>query len=349
VRKPCVRDLTPWLIGHPRGEPTPALLDLARAHRVDRLVAWRRNEIDADLRADVVVDEMQVRELNRVLAALDAEGLDPIVMKGAALAHSHYEQSWMRPRLDADLLIPVDAKAHAFNTLRRLGYTQPPVASGSLVSHQAMFVGPGATGYPHVLDVHWRVLNPPLVADVLSYDELRSRACQLSVRGQRMLTPSPPDALVLACVHRAAHHHGVDDLLWILDVHLIAGRLTPVDWRSVVDAAARRRVAAICRAGIQRSIDLFETAVPGHVVDQLDSLLADEPSAIYLKPRLTRFNQLCVDVRALGVRAGLRLVREHVAPTPSYMRRRYGMPSPLQLPALYARRAVRGAVRWFRS
>ena len=117
----------------------------------------------------------------------------------------------------------------------------------------------------------------------------------------------------------------------------------------MVGVAARSRVAAICHAALQLSSSLFETPVPGDVVDQLDRLMANEPSAVYLRPRLTRFDHLCVDVRALGPRAGLRLVGEHLAPPPSYMRRRFDVRSRLQLPALYARRVVRGAVRWFRD
>ena len=36
---------------------------------------------------------------------------------------------------------------------------------------------------------------------------------------------APVNALVLACIHRLAHHQGRDRLVWLYDIHLLAGRL----------------------------------------------------------------------------------------------------------------------------
>jgi len=50
--------------------------------------------------------ELQQRtELVRVLAALTAAGMAPLILKGTALAYSHYASSMLRPRADCDLLV----------------------------------------------------------------------------------------------------------------------------------------------------------------------------------------------------------------------------------------------------
>ena len=97
----------------PAGTAGESVLEYARRHRVDRLVAWRAKRIDDALRFEVVLDQLYVRELNRVLAALEDHGVFPIVFKGAAIAHTHYEASWHRPRVDADVLIPADQRERA--------------------------------------------------------------------------------------------------------------------------------------------------------------------------------------------------------------------------------------------
>src|SRR5512132_3549963 len=170
----------------PAGEAGDRLQDLARRHRVDRLLAQCASRSTdgtevrltpdttgaAALRRDILLDAVRVHELGRVANALEAAGIGPIVFKGAALAHTHYSESWLRPRLDADLLVADTDRARAAEVFESLGYDRPPIASGDLVSYQAMFVRTDAFGIEHVVDLHWRMANPQLVARALSYAEL---------------------------------------------------------------------------------------------------------------------------------------------------------------------------------
>ena len=68
-----------------------------------------------EMRAAAVDDVARTRELVRVAGALEGAGCRPIVFKGAALAHTHYRQPWLRPRLDVDVLV-----AERGRTKRRL-------------------------------------------------------------------------------------------------------------------------------------------------------------------------------------------------------------------------------------
>ena len=155
----------------PVGDERDRLFATARANRVDRLLAWRTGQISDELRAAAILDEVDIREVNRVLAALDVHGIVPLVIKGAALAHTHYEESWLRPRMDVDLLIASSQRAHVIDVLQDLGYTRPAFISGKLVMYQMPFARATATGEMH-LDVHWRVANPQIFADLPAYEEL---------------------------------------------------------------------------------------------------------------------------------------------------------------------------------
>jgi hypothetical protein len=333
----------------PLGDARDRLLAVARAHRVDRLVAWLTGQIDDEHRAAAILDEVEVRELNRVLAALETHGVEPLVLKGAALAHTHYRESWLRPRLDADLLIPDSQRQLVTDVLHDLGFVRPLLISGELVMYQMAFARLGAIGEMH-LDVHWRVANPQALAEMPKYEELASRACTVSVRGQSVRTPCPVDALSLACVHRAAHHGLSDDLIWLYDIHLLAERFSAIEWTDFVALATRKHVRSLCSNGLQAAQECFHTPIPREVISRLtDFAQGTEQSALYLRKDLTRVDRLRADLSALGLRARLRLLFEHLIPPAGYISEKYGVRHRSLLPLFYLRRVVEGFGHWPRA
>jgi hypothetical protein len=318
---------------------------LARQHRVDRLLARR----DAGAtRVDALIDQLSTSELRRVLDHLDAAGLRPLVFKGAALAHTYYRQSWMRPRLDTDILIAPDTRARAAAILCEQGYREAAVTSGSLVSYQAMFVRSAEVEVEHVIDLHWQLANPQMVAGAWSHAELIARADRVPFPGGgSMPVPSPVDSLLIACLHRAAHHADADDLIWLYDIHLIASRLDARQWDAFVEAAIDRAVAAIGVRGLRLASTHFHTPVPDTVMRQL-STATDEPSAIFLRRDLRPVDRLAADLATLGPRQRARLLREHLFPPVSFVRAKYGVQSRVVLPAMYAYRIAAGAMKWLR-
>jgi hypothetical protein len=351
-------------------DATPAerssLLWLAREHRVQHLLAWRLHRRGTDLHAwfgeaadalrqDVrhqfVVDAVRNEELTRVIAALaDADGAMPVLFKGAALAHSHYPESWLRPRLDTDLLISAPSGPGAFEVLRSLGYAQSISTSGELVTYQASFERLDGFDVAHCLDVHWKVANWQAVADVLSHEEIAARAIPLPALGPHARAACASDALVLACLHRAAHHRDSEELLWIYDIHLIARRLSDAEWTAALTIAERGAVKAICERGLRLAIDRFNTPVPIEVMRRLEHRqhgAVREPSSVYLSKNLRRVDGLMSDLRSLPVRAGTRLIAEHLFPPAEYMKKKYGVRSLRSILFAYARRIVAGLPKWF--
>ena len=328
----------------PAGEAAARLAALARRHRGDRLLPDRTVHAS---RVDALFDELSIREMTSVLNDLEAEGLEPLVLKGMALAHTHYPQSWMRPRLDTDILVAPESHERAFELLRSRGYEEPPVVSGSLVSYQAIFVRRTEVGGEHVIDLHWRIANPQIVAGVSSHAELIARANRVALSGRgSMRVPSSVDALLIACLHRAAHHADADDLIWIYDIHLIATRLEAGQWREFVKEAIDRQVAGISARGLSLAVGRFHTGVPDGVMRRLSAM--QEPSVVLLRRDLRPVDRLAIDLTALGLRQRARLLREHLFPPASYVRKKYGVQNSVILPAVYAYRILAGATRWLR-
>jgi hypothetical protein len=358
----------------PRGPEGAALIELALLHRVHLVLAWRLGLgpsalatiaedwsawLAEEMRTHALADALRTRELARVVTALDSAGLAPIVFKGAALAHTHYAASWLRPRIDTDVLVAPGSQDAAVRVLAALGYTTPPFVEGEFVMYQRPLVRSGTYpgGYPgglagdDVIDLHWRIANREAVAHVLSYDDIAGRAHAVPVLGQPMRVPAPDHALVLACLHRAAHHQDADDLLWLLDIHLLAERLTDDEWSRVVAVATSGAVTAVCSRGLFLAAERFRTAVPAVVREALapdPGRRRDEPSALYLRRDLRRTQVLLSDARALGPKAGARLVWEVLFPSAPYMAAAFGAGHGLRLWSAYARRIAGGAGKWMR-
>src|SRR5262249_51587245 len=154
------------------------------------------------------------REITRVLASLREAGVTALVLKGGALAYTHYPAPHLRPRGDTDLLVTREDRARAQEALDDLGYRRQNSVSRDAVHTQWMFRRHEGR-LPHTIDLHWAISNRPLFARMLSFDELRRDARPIATLGADALAPAPVHALILACVHRVAHHDDAPTLIWL--------------------------------------------------------------------------------------------------------------------------------------
>jgi hypothetical protein len=299
-------------------------------------------------RAAAALEQVRQLELARVLDALTIRGFPVLVFKGAALARTHYPAPHLRARTDTDLLVaPADRNAveKAFSSL---GYQRQVESFGEFVSHQSHYSIIDRFGVSHPFDVHWKISNRHALADALSFEELWQRRVPARQIAADAWTLSAHDALLAAAVHRAGHHPGSQDLLWLYDVHLLTSRLADVDLAAAADLARARGLAGITKETLASSHHWFGT--PN--ADRLSGLIG--PSTEFRDGAVeihggTLAGTLLQDVQALPRwRQRLSLVREHVLPPTSYMREKYGVRSNLILPPLYGWRVIAAAPRWLR-
>jgi len=344
-----------------RAAPAPPLSDalvaLAEAHAVDALLAASPAaaasvaDVQARLRERRAAHELlcAVRdaELCRVLAALDRAGVHPVVIKGAHLAHVLYRAPGLRPRADTDLVIDPRARASAVTVLEGLGYRPALHVRGELIFGQWPFSRADAGGIVHALDLHWRIAAPLVFRDVLPAARLRAAAVPIPALGPAAVGPAPGDALLIACVHLAAHHRREPILLWLYEIVLLARSLDEDEARRFVSAAAEAEVLTVCAASLNRAGRSFDDEAVRRFVALLDAARHEsEPSAAILAAS-GPLDELWLDVRVChGWRERIALLREHLFPDRGYVAATAG--GTAWLPWAYARRALRGARRWTR-
>jgi hypothetical protein len=339
-------------------DDVPALVDAAEDHGVSALL-WDllsgapeaqlplRRALASRARAAVARDLLVSLELSDVLGAMAAGGIRTLLIKGAPLAYTVYEHPWHRPRLDTDLLVAAADVEAAARVLTQCGYDRCEVIStGAFVSHQVAFERSDAQGLRHVIDLHWKIVNPQLLANAVPFEELWIDSVAVPALGAAARMPSPVNALLIGCIHRLAHHQGHDRLIWLYDLRLLARQLDDRGWNELRRRAQDRGVAGVCLDGLLQARQRVSAAVPPGVEQALAGVTG-EPSTVYLRGPVRRRDVLASDLALLpGWRARLRLLREHAFPSVAFIRARYGCSSRAMLPLAYVHRLVTGACTW---
>jgi hypothetical protein len=336
-----------------------ALLEAAREHGVAALLAsapavrqWPdtlQGALRNVCREEAVIEAVRGQDLLQLLAALAQAGVRCLLMKGAHLAYTQYAQPWMRPRFDTDILVPAGDRERADAALRGLAYAPSTQASGALIAHQRQYQRRDRYGRTDFVDLHWKITNPHLFAGALGFDELAAAAQAIPQLGEHAYGLSRVHALILACVHRVAHHRNSELLVWLYDIHILAGSLNAGERTAFLELAAFKRLRSICASGLDIARLKYGTPHPDGWLDRLrpgpDEV---EPTAAFLQHGMRRVDILLSDLRVVdGWTRKTRLLHEHLFPPAAYMRARYGHDIPLLF--AYAERVMTGVGKWFRA
>src|SRR5207248_540191 len=162
----------------------------------------------------------------------------------------------------------------------------------------------------------WKPSIPQVFADLFPNEELAARSVPLPQLGEGARGVGPVHALAIACIHRVAHHQHDHRLIWMYDIHLLAGALEPGEADEFLELAHRKRIATVCMQAVSLAREKFATRLPAGLIEGLQDLSSanrDEPSAAYAGRQLRQIDGLLLDLAALkGWRLRLRFLREHV-------------------------------------
>lgn len=324
--------------------------------RILRDSAWRdtipveiSEALSPRVRCEQSVELVRQAELRRVVEALHRAGVPSIVFKGAALAYLQYPYAHLRPRLDTDILVGPGNQTRAGKVLEDLDYERVNAVGRSAIFTQSAFSKPGVGAVHHVIDLHWSLSNRPLFRDLFSFDELNAHVVPIPALGREARTLDAVQAMLLACIHPVAHHHGDWPLIWLYDVALLGERLDALEWARFRELATNRKVSFVCR----RTFELVSTHLGERGWMQESGMLSvpderrfEEPSAAFLDQINTARQDLVLDLRATkGARKRVHLLLSHAFPDTKYMRAAYGASGWFGLGAAYTRRIVNACVK----
>ena len=328
--------------------PTAEELDALEQHAIVPLLHHLGVEaLRGDARNAAVVEPLRLRDLQAVLDAL--EDVPLLVTKGTALAYDLYAAPELRPRGDVDLLVRDEDLPRIRETLRALGFTERITRGDELGLRQAGFSRVDALGAEHMYDVHWNVTNRAAFRETLHFDELHARSIPLPRIHQRARGLGYADALLLACIHRVAHHRDSERMIWLYDIHLLREGMSRDEHAQFWRLARERRVVAICERSIELTDALLGVAPHDRALEHLGAIPDDEPTRGFLDRDVARGALLATELKALGGwRPRLHRLWQLAFPPRAFIRAQFPSHGPAMLPLLYAWRCVRGVARLFR-
>jgi hypothetical protein len=286
---------------------------------------------------------------------LAKQNVYPILFKGTALAYSVYGNPATRMRGDTDLLIDSSSRDVADDVLGDLGFEVDCAEEIDFIRFQASHVWREDNNAVHAIDLHWGISNSYILARLFTYDELRAQAIPLPKISEHAIGAGPVHALLIACMHRARHkqsaynvdgqaYYSGDRLIWLYDIHLLAGGFSKDQWQDFVRLAREKTLSPICLEGLERARLCFSTTLPPEVLDELGSHNSSQLASQYLNA--TRMKQHWMDLCAVeGTSDRLRFLRELILPPEDYMRSMSLGTGNQALAWLYARRIIDRVMR----
>jgi hypothetical protein len=306
----------------------------------------RENRLDADpalltiLKTATLREELRVSIVRRiageVYGALRSHDLPFLVLKGAALSESVYDDPTWRHAHDIDLLLPPDMLDRAAAALAEVGLQEAPRlqwAQGRDFRH--------TTELPFLLLS--RLYRVPFYR--APFERLYARGRTLTrdpIGAIRVLDPT--DAL-LHCLGHASYCPGRSNLLWVVDAWMLLRHSDPVDWDSFEDRLRDMRLEVPVATMVRYLAEEVGAPIP-------EAIVAETARGLSGASGLQRDVALFGARQAIGRHPGLRgrrplpwwgrfkLMRWALLPSLDYLDWAYGRPPRVTLPLLYLTRPV---------
>jgi Uncharacterised nucleotidyltransferase len=220
------------------------------------------------------------------VAPLTAAGLEPVVMKGPAVAR-RYPAPGLRPMDDLDLLLPPEQHADALAALTRSDWTISRPRKRDLYDTQLR--------HPHVpsmpLELHYGLEGWHERSNRLDPVRLWQLRVPFDCLGTPAYTLPLAEEIVALAAHAGKPYHGFDRLIWLADLAMLIGHAQEhggFDWDAVEEVARRTEcmtvVSTALRMATRMGLDVpdgrFELPTSGWRAAPLHRLLkADWPVA----------------------------------------------------------------------
>lgn len=283
--------------------------------------------------------------LESALRRLAAVDVSVILLKGAALAGSVYENQAVRSVGDFDLLVRREDVSTTLEALAALGYEPSRVEThaGDVIAYESQIAltKPGESGC--LIEVHWSLFDSPYYQYKMPMDWFWQSAEPVEIGQVATLMLGPEAQMLHLCGHLLLHHGSGGDHSprWLYDVAaVIASYGERVDWDEVLRRAQVYDLVLPLQRVLPQVRDEWKVPLPVGVLERVRTL---QPS----RDEVRVFGQLTAARRPVAQRfwadltgipdwrARVRFAWNNLFPSPLYMQRRYSIPYCFLLPFYY--------------
>jgi len=207
-------------------------------------------------------NQLRLRDAAVVGGELARRGIEPMLLKGAALTLLHYQDHGVRPMDDVDVLVRTGQWQSAVTALGDLGWSPrvPVTPARVAASHGVEF----SDARGQRIDLHWHLLPDHCWPG--ADDEYWEHATTSALHGVPVAVLDATDQLFHTCAHGVKWEH-VPPLRWIADAAVILrDPSVEIDWERLVDLAVRRRFVLPLRDALTYLASALHVPVPPHAL-----------------------------------------------------------------------------------
>lgn len=208
-------------------------------------------------------------ELLQGVEALNAAGVEPVVLKGAVdLVVPRYADPGARILRDIDLFVPSSALRSAVAALEAIGFVEAPLEATKFVTYYADLTRKGnLVG----IDLQFYISGQ---RDLLTPEEALAGSVAHEVDGVRLRTLSPDHQIIHNLLHSEVQDRGSDaGLVWLRQLlDLVALRQVyneAVDWEAIQTHFASRRFPRLLAKRLYMAQGLLEVPLPDTVAPSM--------------------------------------------------------------------------------
>jgi len=292
-----------------------------------------------------MANKTAIQELEILTDRFHQNDIPAVALKGICFALTIYPDPGLRPMGDLDLLIPKKSLSEAVQIAKSLGYHEavPEASPGlrSLLNHEVC-LKKGEAPYT-VLELHHSLVADKTFAYAVPVDWFWGQTEPLpSLRDTNLLILTPTSQALYAAAHAMLQHGSRNTALrWYYDTdRLIRQYADRMDWDLLISQARAFEWMSAAEALFSKTVEFFDTPIPESVLDQLrksQDRHVDRIVDLQNQP-ITHTHEEFQKLKFLDWLGRIRLILALIAPSPAYMRWRYGVKDVWLLPFYYLNR-----------
>jgi hypothetical protein len=318
---------------------------LYRAVRWQNLVPPAVEEGLRAARYSIAVRDRLLRgELVAILDCLAAQGVDVLLLKGAALAQTVYGGTGLRPMEDLDLLVHQEGVRPALRILAEQGYRRVglEVRPGADLAYENEVMLRKAGPVDFSVEVHWSLFDLPYYQQVLPMAWFWQTASTVQIGNTPVQVLGPEAQILHLCGHMVLHHGGERArLLWLHDVaEVLSHYRDQVDWEELLNRAQKCGLVLPVQHVVGQVAHEWGVPMPAEALSRLNALC---PSAAEVRVTAWRTvsrrpvaQRFWTDLASMdGWRQRLHYAWIQLFPAVTYMQSRYRIRHRLLVPLYY--------------
>ena len=208
-----------------------------------------------------------------LLHSFHNDGIQTMVLKGAALSLFYYRDYGLRPMTDFDILVQSKQASAAINLIIKSGWTQK---SQRLLEHfpEIYFSVNKAFNFESTnrceLDLHWHLLSECCYPG--ADDDFWGNAVPAKIHDISTQILDPTDQLLHVCVHGAKWNH-IPTFRWAADAMMILNATQyEIDWNRLIMQAQKRCLVLPLKDTLNYLRDVLNAPIPSTILHAIKNM-----------------------------------------------------------------------------